>query len=73
MFEVVCFSENSELNALTAFMKWQGISFNAKISVESLKYTRGVPFPVLIKDGIELAIGYFKIVDWFVKNSFIRC
>jgi hypothetical protein len=62
-----------EMLAIEAFLKWQQARFTRINSMQLLKFTKGKPYPVLIKevDGVEeiLAIGFYEVIEYWNKQG----
>lgn len=63
MYELKCYSYNNEVAAIIAFLTWQQIDFN--LLVQS-NYHYGLPR--LEKNQKHIALGFWKIVDYFGKQ-----
>jgi hypothetical protein len=63
-----------ELDAIWGFTRWQQISVvSENVGTGVLKMTNGRMEPALVKDGVTLAIGFFKIIEYFQNAGMVLC
>ena len=66
-------AESSEVVAIQAFLEWQNINCELVESFEVLKFTNGHPSPIIIKNDMVMAKGFFNIIEYFKTRGMIQC
>ena len=73
---LVGYSMSDELRAATAFLTWQQCGRPPDVTIDvgiSLRAGKGTPSVVLLRGGVQLAVGFWEITRYWQEHGLRLC
>jgi len=62
-----------ELMATTRFLDWQRINYDVVEDIETLRFTEGKVQPIIMRNNMIMAKGFFNIIEYIKSEGLILC